>query len=111
MASVIAEISTVLHKSFTGKWKSASSYSPKKFTRQKKKKKKGGGLAKKTGESGTLLFCHCFLKDSATFPIGYRWYGFLYLYFKISFSGPVLTKNVSKAGPRYLHGEIFTLKK
>lgn len=96
MASVIAEISTVLHKSFTGKWKSASSYSPKKFTR----KKKGGGLAKKTRESGTLLFCHCFLKDSVTFPIGYRWYGFLDLYFKISFSGPVLTKNVSKAGMR-----------
>lgn len=102
MASVIAEISTVLHKSFTGKWKSASSYSPKKFTREKK----GGGLAKKTGESGTL-----FLKDSVTFSIGYRWYGFLYLYFKISFRGPVLTKNVSKASLRYLHGEICTLKK
>lgn len=32
MASVIAKISTVLHKSFIEKWKSASSYSPKKFT-------------------------------------------------------------------------------
>lgn len=62
-------------------------------------KKEGGHLAKTTGESGTLLFCHCFLKDSMTFPIGYRWYGFLYLYFKISFRGPVLTKKCIQSWP------------
>lgn len=34
MASIIAKVSTVLHKSFIAKWKAASSYSPKKFSRK-----------------------------------------------------------------------------
>ena len=54
MASVSAKIPTVLHKSFMEKWKSASSDSPKKFTR------KEIGPSKRTSK-GTLPLYHCCL--------------------------------------------------
>lgn len=89
MASVIAKISPVLHRSFMEKWKSASRDSPKKFT----DKETGPSKEDQRGEKGTLLLCHCcFLKDSTKFPASYLWHGLLSLYFKISFKGPVLIK-------------------
>lgn len=90
MASVIAKISTVLHKKFHRKVEVSKQLFSKEIHVER-----NGASQRSLGKVELCCYYGSF-KDSMKFPIGYIWYDFLYLYVKISFRERVLKKEYPK---------------